>query len=348
MPSTLTHDQLSDFAKATISNFKQRKWVDISLDLTEYIFTKFAAKAGVESGGAQITFDVQVSNTDTWTDSGLYAQDVTNVTDMLIQGTIPWTKQTGNYSYDEDELEFQQDERTIVSLLLLREHACMNKMAEFYERRLWGAPAGTSDNKPMGVPFWIQKDATTTPGGAFNGGNPSGFTSGAAGISSSTYTGWKNWAFGYTNITEDDLVAKVKKALWNTNFLAPDPFAELAHAKNNNFSIYTTYDVREACERRAETRNDNMGSDLAKYVNQVMIAGIPITAVPYLQANDLTKPVYGVNWKYLRPYFKTGRNMKRIGPLRSPTQKNVFTVHFDTWMNFACFNRRGLWVGSQS
>lgn len=346
MPSTLTHEQLADFTKATISNFKQGSWTDLSLSLQEYVFPDFAAKAGVETGGDQIKFDVQTSNVGNWRDAGLFSQDQTSVGDVLTQGSIPWTKQTGNYSYDIDEAEFQQDPRTIVSILALREHQCMNAMAEFMEQRLWGSPTGTTDNRPMGIPFWIQKDATTTVGGAFNGGNPSGFTAGAAGISSTTVPAWKNWTFGYTNVTTDDLILKIKKSLWNTNFIAPDPYPELKLGKSM-YNIYTTYRVREPLERLAESRNDNLGSDVARYVNQVTIGGVAVKAVPYLETNDTSDPVYGINWKALRPYFKSGRNMKRSAPKQSPTQHTVYTVHIDNWMNFACFNRRLLWVGSK-
>jgi hypothetical protein len=344
----LLHHDLADFTKATISNFKKLKWTDISLQYPDYESSMLIDdNKVVEWGGDYIKFDVQTRNTGLARNTGLYATDQTGAQDVLQQGQVPWTKQTANYSYDIDEPGFQGDDReTIVRILKLKEHSCMNDIAELDEENLWTAPTGTSDNRPMGIPFWIQKDATTTPGGAFNGGNPSGFTSGAANINSSTYSRWKNWTFGYTNVTADDLISKIKKSLWSTNFKAPHPHPELGWGKVD-FCIYTTYRVQEPMERLAESRNDNLGKDLAKYLNAVTVGGVPVKAVHYLEANDTSDPVYGVNFGKFRPFVKKG--MPRRGePEKSATQHTVFTVHIDNWMNYVCFNRRMQWVGSKS
>ena len=255
MPSVLTHDQIDDFTAATISNFRRLKYTDISLEHQEYVSADILdEKRVVEQGGDQIKFDVKRSNTGTARNTGLYAQDITNDEDVLTQGAVPWTKQTANWSYDVDLPDFQTDRETIVRLLAVKEHNAMNDLVELNEQNLWSAPTGSSDNRPMGIPFWIKKDATTTVGGGFNGGNPSGFTAGAAGISSTTYTRWRNWTFGYTNVSPDDMVAKVKKSMAFTRFMAPVPHPELAYGKAD-YIIYTTYRVSEPLERLAETRN---------------------------------------------------------------------------------------------
>jgi hypothetical protein len=223
----------------------------------------------------------------------------------------------------------------------------MNSMAELNEENLWSAPTASTDTRPMGIPFWIQKDAATTVGGGFNGGNPSGFTGGAAGISSTTYPRWKNWTFGYSAADRDDLVVKVKKSLAFTNFQAPHPHPELGFGEAK-YSMYTTYRVQEPLERLAENRNDNLGPDLAKYRNAVVIGGVPLTWVPYLEANDTSDPVYGVNWKVFRPFVKKGCNMRRNPPKESARQHTVREVHVDNWMNYICLNRRACFVGSKS
>jgi len=343
----LTPDLMADFVAATISNFKRNKWTDISLQHTEYISaTLIDEKKVVEQGGDQIKFDIQHRNTGTVRNTGLFAQNQTSAEDVLTQGSCPWTFQDGSYSYDLREDAFQTDRETIVRILLLREHACLNNFAEFHEENLWTAPASSSEGRPFGLPFWLQKDATTTVEGAFNGGNPTGFTSGAAGVSSTTYPRWRNWTFGYTNPTVDDLVRKVKKAMFSTHFMAPVPHPELGFGKADH-SIFTTYRVREPLERVAESRNDNLKGDLARYVDAVTIGGVPIKAVPYLEANDSSDPLYGVNWKFFRPYVKSGWDMRRSKPKAAPKQNNVFDVFIDHAMNYVCYNRRAQWVGSK-
>jgi hypothetical protein len=326
----------------------RKTWTDLSLEHQEYVAASVIDDHKVvEAGGPQIEFKVKTKNTGNARNTGLFAVDVTGVDDVMIDGKVGWTKQTTNFSYDVDEELFQTDRETIINILKIREHDALSDMAELDEENLWEAPSSTTDIRPMGIPFWIQKDATTTVGGGFNGGNPSGFTAGAAGISSTTYPRWTNWTFGYDQVTVDDLILKVKKSLAFTNFKAPVPHPETGFGKAA-YQIFTTYRVVEPCERLAETRNDNLGKDLAKYLNQVTIGGVPMKWVPYLEANDTSDPLYGVNWEVLRPYVKKGANMRRSGPLQSPKQHTVREVHYDNWMNWVCVNRRRLWVGSKS
>lgn len=343
----LRPSDVADFVNLTLSNFKTVQWMDLSMEYPQYIASRVISRyKNIERGGPDLRFKLQTKNTGMARHSGLFAQDVTGVEDLTTEGVVNWCKVTGNWSYDIDEPLFQSDRETIVDTLAVREHSCYNDLAKLNEEDLWGSPTSSSDNRPSGIPFWIQKDASTTPAGAFNGGNPSGWTGGAAGISSTTVPAWKNWTFGYSAVTPDDVVAKVKKSLYKTNFEAPHPHPELGFGKAD-FQIFTVYTVREAMERLAETRNDNLGNDVAKYINNVLIGGVPVDAVHYLDANDISEPLYGVNWRVLRPFVKKGVNMRRTVK-DSPRQHTVKEVHYDTWYNWICVNRRELWVGSKA
>lgn len=344
----LTPDQIDDFVNLTLSKFHRYKWTDISLDLQEYISKQIVNEKKVkEAGGKDISFRLKTKNTGNARNTGMFAQDVTNIDDVTVAASVPWAMQTTNFSYDIYEDLFQSDRETIIRELQIRDHDAMSDMWELNEENLWSAPTSTSDTRPMGIPFWMQKDASTTPEGGFNGGNPSGFSAGAAGVSSSTYPRWRNWTFGYTNVTPDDLVRKVKKALAFTNFIAPVPHPELGFSKSECV-LYTTYRTSEPLERLAESRNDNLGNDVARYMGSVVIGGHPVKWVPYLEANDTSDPVYGVNWKWFRPVVKKGANMRRNPPKQAARQHTVREVHIDNWMNYYCVNRRGLFVGSKS
>jgi hypothetical protein len=342
----LTPDQVTDFVNLTLSKFKKHKWTDLSLEHQRYVSSGIInSKKVMEDGGKDISFRLKTKNTGTARNTGMFAQDITAVEDVSIAASVPWSMQTCNWSWDIYEDLFQSDDETIVRTLVMREHDALSDMAELQEENLWSAPASTTDTRPMGIPFWFQKDADTTPGGAFNGGNPSGFTSGRAGVSSSTYPRWKNWTFGYTTVDTDDLISKVKKALAFTEFDAPVPHPQLGFGQAD-FFIYTTYSVQEPLERLAETRNDNLGKDLAKYMNQVTVGGVPIKWVPYLEANDTSDPLYGVNWGTFRPFCKRGATMRRGKPKDAPRQHTVKEVHIDNWMNWVNYNLRCNWVGS--
>lgn len=346
----LLFDALADFTAATIANFKRGKWTDISMEHPEYVTANLITNKKVfEAGGDSIKFDVQVRNLDTARNTGLYATDVTNAGDVLVQGSVPWAMQTTNYIYDLAEDIFQTDRETIIRHLLVKEHTAMNSMAELDEQNFWTMPASASaaDRRPMGLPYWCVKNATTTPGGGFTGADPAGHTAGAAGIDSDIHSRWKNWAFGYTNVTTDDFVKKVKKALVFTKFIAPHPHPELSYGKTER-EAYTTYRVLESLERLAETRNDNLGNDVARYMNNVLIGGVPVRLSHHLEVNDTSDPIYGINWGKFRPYVKKGWHMLRHKPKLAANQHTVYEVHIDNAMNYICFDRRSLWVGSTS
>lgn len=340
----LTPDQLTDLANLTLSKFERRRWTDISLPLQQYVSAQMFDKKKIqESGGKDIVFQVQLKNTGLAVNTGMFAQDVTGVEDVTASGTVPWTKQSVNFSYDVDEPGFQSSKEELVSILAVREHDAYNSLHELNEENLWSAPTGTTDTRPMGIPFWIQQ-STTTVAGAFQGLNPAGFSSGAAGISTTANTGWRNWSFGYTQVSIDDAVKRMKKAISFTRFIPPHKYPELSYG-GSDYMIYTTYAVQEALERLAETRNDNLQNDVARYVDNTLVAGIPTRWVPYLEENTTNGPIYGVCWKYFRPYVKKGAYMR---PTRvpAPNQHTVRRVFYDTWMNYICVNRRSQWVGT--
>ncbi len=344
----LTPAQIDDLVKLTTNKFYRGKWTDISLDTRHFVSGEFLQEDRiVEQGGTEIQWQLQVANTGTAVNSGLWATDQTAVDDVMVSATVPWSKQVASWSYDVDEPLFQSDQETIVEMLAVREHACKNKLAELNEENLWSAPSSTTDRRPMGVPFWIQKDASTTPAGAFNGGNPSTHSSGRAGVSSVTYPNWRNWTFGWSAATQDDLIVKLKKALYRTKFIAPDPHPTLGFGGSDQV-IYTVYDVIEPLERMAETRNDNMGADVARYLNRVLVGGVPFREVPYLTDNDSSCPLYGIQKQSFRAFVKRGADNVRTGPLPAPKQYSVRNVFIHTWMGYMCIDLRTQFVGSKA
>lgn len=342
-------NNIADFTAATLNSFQKNTWVDLSLSLVNYygVSKVFQKSKMVEDGGSQIQWEVQVSTSGNSRFTGMYAVDQTAIADVLVSAQVPWRKLTGNYSYCVDEDSFQSGPETIVRLLKIREHDALSQIINRQETAIWTAPSSSTDSTLMGVPFWIKKDATTTVGGAFNGGNPTGFSSGAGGISSTTYSAWKNWTFGYTLISRDDLIAKMNKACFNTNFQSPVPFAALGKTQSSNYAFCTTYAVLEGMKKLLEARNENLGYDLSS-PNAPVYMGNPIVPVAYLTTNDSTDPIYGINWDSLRPFVKKGWDMRRHPPKEAPNQHGVYTVHIDTWENITCWNRRANFVGSTS
>lgn len=212
-------------------------------------------------------------------------------------------------------------------------------MASFWkllEDQMWTCPSSSTDNHINGIPYYLVKAAANEEG--FVGGNPSGHTE-VAGLSRSTYSGWKNYAFDYTSVTKDDLIAKIRKAIEFTDFQSPEPYPELTTG-SSKFQHFTTYPVVATMERLLEAQNDNLGNDVLSKMGKVMIKGNPVTWVKYLDENDsAAAPWYGINWGKFQ-MFHNGVWLERTAPLTDSNQPSARTVFYWAWANLRCLDPR--------
>lgn len=350
----LIMDQIDDFVETTLDVFVGKdglKWVDLSRDLNHYIFADrmVGNKKMQVQGGPYVHWKAQVDNNGTARFSELFDKDQYNLKDLIQPIKVPWSKATANFSYDLDEDIFQEGKQEIVSELKVREHSMMTDFYELMEVAMWTAPSSSTatPRKPLGIPTWGVSSATAAFG--FNGGNPSGFSSGVGELDASTYTRWKNGTFTYATISDDDMLSKVNEAIVKTNFRSPHDFRQLD--KGYSWEMYTVFDVIDQTQRLLKNSNDNVGRDLGKYRGRLIYLGIPITRVPALEDTSLDSgvtndPIYGINWSKFKCIWKKGAMMRRGKPQQIPGQHTTRVVHLDNWCQFACFNRReGVWVG---
>lgn len=344
----LNHKAFDDFVQLTLDNFKKKNWVDLSADLQRFIIASkfFKKNKQRERGGTYIHFKFQDKRTGNARFSGLFDRDRKGVKDLSGRGRVEWAKITSNFSYDVDEPEFQTTPEEIVDILAMRNHDMHMGIFELMEEALWSSPTSPNDDPMpwMGIPFWLQS-STTTPAGAFLGGNPANFPAGAADIEVVAVPNWRNWTFAYTDASRDDLVVKLRKSLYKTDFNSPHMFPQL-DAADSDFIHFTTFAITEDLAQLTETRNENLGVDLDKFRGAIILNGAPIVAVPYLDQNDESnKPWYGVNFGVFRPYVKKGRDMVRHKPKIAANQHSVREIHLDHWSNFICLNRRRCFRG---
>lgn len=338
MATLLTPGDVDDLVALILPKFKKNAWENLTTDYPEYASSRLLKRENVTvAGGRAINWKLKVNETGTARNSGLYDADETNIEDLATSAEAPWTKQTGNYSYDADELLMSSDDTEIVSVLKMREVGCKEEMVELNELNMWSEPSTSAEKRPWGVPYYLRK-ATVASGGTFAGGNPDSSFGGCAGVDTDTYPAWKNFNFTYTAVTTDDLIKKVKKSLRNTRFVAPVPHPELGMGKAK-CEMWTVESVVDTLERVAESRNDSLGSDVARYMGQVTIGGCPVRISWHLDQTDSTNPMYGINWSQFKPNVLRGANMRRTLK-KGARQHTVSEVHYDTWMNYTCWNRR--------
>lgn len=331
----------------TIRDLGRMKFTDAMSDYQNTIVLKRLMKKNKISfdGGYEIQFNVKPNHGSSARWVGLYATDVVNAEDSMIQATVPYRHITWNYIFDRREPIFNSGAAKVVDLIKQRRiHEMAGAVAEF-ETRFWRFPASTNTVQPYGLPYWCVKSttaATTANNDGFNGTVQSGYTT-VAGINPTTYTRWRNYTDAYTSTTDTDLVEKIERMSDYTDFmpLVDDiPTYETGEDKG----YYTNRTVRQAMKAILEGNNDNLGFDLDPTHNKLAYRRAPIVWVKELEQDTSSYAFYQIDWSVFKTVGLRGEWMKETVQEKLHGQHTVDAVHTDCSFNWICYDRRKLGV----
>lgn len=359
MPTTLLPHQIDNLANMVVERNLGKPgggFTDISLSDQNFMCKKIMEMGNVnEKPGPQLKFNVMHDYADTTRWSGLYDTDTPAIkTNTQVKGTVNWSKLTTSMSYDVDEPEFQSGDITIIDMLEERKHQAMNSRFVKLEEAIFSQPVSSSQENPpiTGLPHWLVPATSETAG--FNGGNPTNFSSGAAGISSTTYTGWKSYNVGFKNaLGWDNFVDPLLQALDFTNFVAPDPVPDLSTGKPKQTRfIVTTYAVKRGLRKLLRKSNESVRYiDLFNDEGDV-IKGTKVVWSKYLDrtagsdngtvASGYNDPTYALNFAYLYVTFQKGKKEVWSQPIIRAGSHSMRDKFLDSWMAVYCTNRREL------
>lgn len=341
MPSIQAGD-IGDVVIGILDDLGRLKWTDLTTDLQDYpAVNQLMKKKKVDFlGGTNIQWNVMVDHNNSARFVGLGSVDVVNQQDVMKTAEIPWRHVTANWSIEERVIAMNRgDEYRVIDLVKTARISGMVALVKLLEERFWQKPTDSTDTVNIfGIPYWCVPSATE----GFNGTNPSGFTSGAGGLSSTTYPRWANYTARYVSVTKTDLLRKLRRAMTKTQFKAPVDMPQYGNSISRG--LYTNYDVVGPCEELLEAQNDNLGNDLASKDGKCVFRGVPLTDVPYLDDGDTTNPVYGLDWNTMKPVCMRGEFMKEMGPKIAPRQHRTLEWFVDISMNLECRDRRKQFV----
>lgn len=331
--------QIVDLVNTTRAEEGKNKITNHMLSMKEYVAAPELFKKNrmsVESGDS-IEFTYAYQNSGAAHHTKIGATESVDVPQLTVRGSVPWRFSTTNYMFDRREKGMNSGEAKIFDLIKLRREASVASWIELAEDTWWSKPAdSTDDETPFGLDYWIV-GASGAP--SFQGGNPTGFSSGRAGISSSTYTRFQNYAGVYTAISRADLVAKMREAAWQCGFKSPINLPE--YSGKSNHAYYTTYDVVSQFETLLEGQNENLGNDVAAKDGMVKFRGNNVVAVPKLQRdNSSTDPIYGVDWGTMKVVVKSGGWQYEHPPMTPTYRPNEVINYVDFQYNFVCYDPR--------
>ncbi|KKN46485.1 hypothetical protein LCGC14_0672550 [marine sediment metagenome] len=318
---------------------KRGAFVDLQTDYQDHVAVRNMWKQRQKKfeGGDTWDFQAQMDHNHSAKAVALYQTDNSADTDNLVTGSIRAKHVNAHYIYDLRLPDFQRGGTKIVDLVKAKYVEMMVSFYEKMEEYLWGTPTTSTDLiTPFGIEYWVTKSGSSD---GFNGGNPSGFSAGKAGISQGTYARWANWTGRYVAITKSDLIRRMREAHTKTNFRAIVDHA--TPIVGSGRGIYAPYSVLGIMEEELEKQNMNLGNDMASKDGKTVFRGTPITWVPYLDRAAVTDaPVYMLNWKHLVVGIMAGWESNLTPPYRVADMHNVRRVDLDVSFNMLCTNLR--------
>lgn len=232
----------------------------------------------------------------------------------------------------------------IISARMLQEKAADLAKIEGLEQQWWGSPVSSTDTISLwGVNTWLPKvpDVSYTADGLV-GTVPSGYTS--VGLNPTTYPNWKHYYFKYNNITDEDFIRRLCKAINDTNFVT---FVNGLPTFTDNIkrAFFTNYATLASLQEYLKASNENLGFDVTYYLGKPVVNGIPIINVPYLD-RDTSNTFYGINIEDFELAYLDGFWDKKTVIKNMPGFHNVTGTFLDTTGQIICRNRRRSFLGS--
>lgn len=359
MAYELSDTDILDLANGTLAQMDSPRFGQIAQNLQDYeILGRWLTKEKVMfDHGTGIQRSLMTKLAGAARHTSLYETDEVRVVDLMTKINIGWKHCDTHWGFERRETLENRGKALLYKVMQPREIGAMIDLSEEIENRVWTLPAANDIKFPYGPPYWVVTSATE----GFNGQNPSGHTS-CGGIDASATAGskWRNYTFTYGNYTRADLIRKWTKAYRLTGFKSPVNVPDFRNGKGDRYRFYANEAFCAEVEELAETRNDNLGWDLApaetgrarstdigRIDGQITFKRNPICWVPKLDSLTVST-CYGLDHSKFYPVVLEGDYLRRSGVQKSPWQHNVFVNFIDLSYNFLCVDRRSQMVFYQS
>ena len=339
----LSDSDIKDLVTGTLKHLGRLKFNQIATRLQDYeVMQRMMKRDRVQlESGQGIQRQIMIDHSAAAKNVGLYEVDDVNVRDVLDSISVPFRHTTTNYAFERRELAMNRPSpQRSLDLLKVRRADAMISLVERMEEDFWDKPATSTDKvQPFGIDYWLVSGGGST---GFEGGNPSGFTSGAGGIDSDTVSRWRNYTDRYTDVTKGDLIKKMRVAYRKIGFKSPVDIPDYRKGRGQNYRIYCDNTTITEMEELGEAQNENLGRDLATMDDMMTFRRNPLIWVPQLDDRTVgpTSPVYMVNFSFFYPVFLRGEYLREGEPRTSANQHTVMVVHVDLSWNILCTDRR--------
>lgn len=337
--ATLTESNIADLLTSTRSDTTlDGKFNQIATRFTKYYARQWFKKDKLEfQSGDRIDGSLLVNHSFSATMVGLHEVLKPNIPDIMTTFNVPWRHTNHNWSWERRENLMNKGRDQVFDLMKARRIGSEISLVELLETEVWSKPADSTNVLDVfGIPYWVIKATSNTSG--FNGGNPSGFSSGAGNVNSTNFERWKNFNATYVNINEDDLLREMRQAYRKTHFVSPVTIDDYRKGVADNHGIYMNEVTIDGCEVEMRTRND-AHQNLTEFMGATAFKRQTLQYVPKLD-DDSNNPVYMLNHNWMCPVCLKGDVNYEHPPKNTANQPNTWVIHEDLTWNWLCTDRR--------
>jgi hypothetical protein len=336
---------ISDVLISSLNELGRLKFTDLMSAYQNTIALKriFRTKKATVQSGPEVQFNIITDHNGSARHVPIGYTAEVDIPNVMTSGKMPWRHTTWNWAVERRLVAMNAGKAKIVDIAQEQRVASLGAAILLFERTLWRAPAADDfDLNPVGIPYFVVKSATAATlanDDGFNGTVPSGYTLVANINPTSGANGrYKNYADAYTDVTKDDLIRKMRRAMRRIDFMPlVDDIPE--YNTGDDYGIYTNDPVIGTMEELLEAQNESLGNDLASRDGKVVFRRTPVTPVRELD-NDTTNPVYILNWGEIGAQALSGEWMKETHFKQTHHQPTISVTHTDCTWNLICRNRR--------
>ena len=336
-----TYTDLNDLLAMTREKYPDGgKWVDLSsTSVQEYLAAPKLLKENKRkvTSGDYIAWPVQTDMGDDGGDMGLYEEVTPTQNNQMANAQIRWGGIHAGSGYDLIEMQQNaQSETRIVDLIKARRHGMRTKLYSLAEDRFWNAETTDGGKRPYSLFYWLRYAATAPTTGAFSGAYPFSGTT-IAGI---THARMCNWTDVYAAVSTTDLLAQLREAAFKCHF-SPVPDPSILNTADQRYEIFCDWPEFDAITQLAESRNENLGTDLNKMNGRVTFGGGVFTPVPSAAAITTwaaRNPFFMVDWSVMEAVFLEGFDESETTFQPEKAQPNVVGVRAQSVYNLRCLD----------
>ena len=339
---------VADVLISSLNELGRLKFTDLMSDYQNTIALKRIfkkKKTTFEDGaGPEFQFNLMYDHNHSARHVPIGYVSVVDIPNLMASGKMPWRHTTWNWAVERRVIAMNKGNAKIIDIALEQRIGAFGAAVILFEETLWRCPSAANFSLyPVGIPYFVVKSstdaATDTTRDGFNGTVPSGYTYVANIDPTATNTvRYRNYADAYTNITKSDLIKKLRRAHYKTDFM---PLVDNIpqYDVGEDFGLYTNYKVVAAVEEILESQNDNLGNDVASKDGKAEFARIPFTPVKILD-NDTDDPLYLLNWSNLGAKALQDEWMHEKHFPAEANQPTISMTNTDCTWNMYCNNRR--------